>query len=105
MNFWKVIGKYMADSGLRDTQAESGVHGENTADNILHGSLWKRVVPASQLTYEAHLQILWTAFVEWLGDRQQKHAASVTKLAGQLEQDHNAFILQGHSIFYVLSRE
>ena len=37
LNFIKVIGHFMADSGLKDILVESGVYRENTTLNIFHG--------------------------------------------------------------------
>jgi hypothetical protein len=56
MNFSKVIGQFMQASGLSDIWIESGVFGANTADNILKGKVWNRVIRAPKLTFEA----LWT---------------------------------------------
>ena len=46
MTFSKVIGKYLESSGISDIWAESKVFGETTAENILKGKLWNRVVRA-----------------------------------------------------------
>ena len=35
MNFSKVIGQHMADSGLSDILAESSVFGRNTGHNVM----------------------------------------------------------------------
>ena len=49
MAFSKVIGKYMESSGLSDIWEESGVFGETTADNILKGKIWNRVIHVTNI--------------------------------------------------------
>ena len=65
MTFSKVIGKYMESSGLSDIWEESGVFGETTADNILKGKIWNRVIRAHKLSFEALWRVLWPLFETW----------------------------------------
>ena len=53
MNFSKVIGQHLADSGLVDILKSSKVFGKNTAENIMKGKGWNRVARAHKLTFEA----------------------------------------------------
>lgn len=62
MNFSKVIGQHMMDSGLKDIWVDSGVFGENTADKILQGKGWNRIIRAHKLTVDALWRILWPSF-------------------------------------------
>ena len=58
LNFIKVIGHFMAGSGLKDILVENGVYGENTVLNILHGKQWNRTIRAHKLVFEALWRIL-----------------------------------------------
>ena len=68
MNFAKIIGKHMADSGLKEIWTDSSLFGENTAGRILQGKGWNRVIRAHKLTLEALWRILWPQFKDWLAD-------------------------------------
>ena len=68
MTFTKVIGKYLESSGISDIWAESEVFGETTAENILKGKLWNRVMRAHKLSYEALWRVLWPLLVLWAKD-------------------------------------
>lgn len=98
MTFAKVIGKYMENSGLHDVWVESGVFGENTADNIMKGKLWNRVIRAHKLTFEALWAILWPALEQWAAetnriiDSEIKHTA--TKLAKAFTNDDEKDIIE-----------
>ena len=52
-------------SGLSDIWEESGVFGETTADNILKGKIWNRVIRAHKLSFEALWRVLWPLFETW----------------------------------------
>ena len=49
----------MEDSGLKDVWVESGIYGENTADNILKGKQQNLGFRAHKLTYEALWRMFW----------------------------------------------
>ena len=76
----------MADSGLKDILVESGVYGENTAQNILNGKQWNRTVRAHKLVFEALWRILWQNILHWLNANQINVDASITQLAEDLAQ-------------------
>lgn len=65
MTFSKVIGKYMESSGLSYIWEESGVFGQSTAENVLKGKVWNRVIRAHKLSYEALWRVLWPLFQAW----------------------------------------
>ena len=65
MNFAKVIGQHMMDSGLKDIWIDSGVFGVNTADRILQGNGWNCIICAHKLTVDALWRILWPTFEAW----------------------------------------
>lgn len=50
MTFSKAIGKYLASSGICDMWIESEIFGETTAENIMKGKLWNRVIRAHKLS-------------------------------------------------------
>lgn len=58
INFSKVIGQHLSDSGLRDIFEESSVFGKNTAENIMKGKGWNHVARAHKLAFEALWRIL-----------------------------------------------
>lgn len=68
MNFSKVIGQHLADSGLSDIFEESCVYGKNTADSIMKGKGWNRVARAHKLAFEVLWRILWPNFLQCVDD-------------------------------------
>lgn len=46
MNFTKVIGEFLSESGIRYIWTESSVYNSNTCDNILSGKHWNRAIKA-----------------------------------------------------------
>ena len=42
--------------------------GETTAENILKGKLWNRVVGAHKLSYEVPWRVLWPILTSWAKD-------------------------------------
>jgi len=58
----------LESSGISDIWAESEVFGETTAENILKGKLWNRVVRAHKLSYEALWRVLWPILTSWAKD-------------------------------------
>lgn len=87
MNFSKVIGQHLADSGLKDILEESGVFGKNTAENIMKGKGWNRVARAHKLAFEALWRILWSSFLQWMEDNDRTIDSSCFELADSLS-DH-----------------
>ena len=55
----------MEDSGLKDVWVESGIYGENTADNILKGKQWNCAFHAHKLTFEALWRMFWPVLKAW----------------------------------------
>ena len=51
--FLKMMGKRTEKLGLCNIWIESGVYGENTAENILKGKMWNRGFRAHKMTAEA----------------------------------------------------
>ena len=68
----------MESSGLSDIWEESGIFGETTADNILKGKIWNRVIRAHKLTFEALWRVLWPLFETWC-DENSKDANSYSQ--------------------------
>ena len=79
LNFIKVVGHFMADSGLKDILVESGVYGENTALNILHGKQWNGAIRAHKLVFEALWRILWKKLLDWMDENEIVIDVSITK--------------------------
>ena len=86
LNFIKVIGHFMADSGLKDILVESAVYGENTALNILHGKQWNRAIHAHKLVFEALWRILWQKLLDWMHENEIVIDVSITKIAKDISK-------------------
>jgi len=86
MNFSKVIGQHLGDSGLRDIFEESGVFGKNTAENIMKGKGWNRVARAHKLAFEALWRILWPTFLHWMDDNDHTIQNTCFKLADAVSE-------------------
>lgn len=86
MNFTKIIGQYMADSGLKDILVESGVYGENTAESILNGKQWNRTIRAHKLVFEALWRILWQKILHWLNENEVQIDADINQVSEDLSR-------------------
>jgi hypothetical protein len=84
MTFSKAIGKYLASSGICDMWVESEIFGETTADNIMKGKLWNRVIRAHKLSYEALWRILWPLLLQWAHDNGEHVDGLLDELANRL---------------------
>lgn len=84
MNFSKVTGQHLADSGLRDILEESV--GKNTAENIMKGKGWNRVARAHKLAFEALRRILWPTFLQWVDENDSTIDKSCFELADALSE-------------------
>ena len=84
MTFSKVIGKYLQSPGMKEMWAESDVFGETTADNILKGKLWYRVIRAQKLSYEALRRVLWPILTKWAKDWDDHECSTLVNLSETL---------------------
>ena len=84
MNFSKVIGQHLADSGLQDILEQSGVFGKNTAENIMKGNGWNRVVRAHKLAFEGLWRVLWPQFLQWLEEHERNTSGNWADLANTI---------------------
>ncbi|CAH1225893.1 unnamed protein product [Diabrotica balteata] len=50
MNFLKIIGQFMTDSGLADVWLDSGLYAQSTIDGILSGKKYNKAIQAHKLT-------------------------------------------------------
>ena len=86
MNFSKVSGQHLGDSGLRDIFEESGVFGKNTAENIMKGKGLNRVACAHKLASEALWRILWPTFIQWMDDNDHTIGNTCFELANAISE-------------------
>lgn len=86
MNFSKVIGQHLVDSGLSDIFVESGVFGKNKAENIMKGKGWNCVACAHKLAFEALWRILWPTFLQWVDDNDCAIDNSCIQLANAVSE-------------------
>ena len=63
---------------------ESEIFGETTADNIIKGKLWNRVIRAHKLSYEALWRILWPLLLQWAHDNGEHVDGLLDELANRL---------------------
>ena len=89
MNFCKVIGKHMEGAGLKDIWVQSGVYGENTAENIEKGKIWNKVFRAHKLTFEALWRILWPEITLWAQENNKDIDINLQGLAEKMINDFN----------------
>ena len=84
LNFAKCIGQHMADSGIADIWVDSGVYGEVTAENILKGKCWNKILRAHKLTFEALWRILWHSLADWMQESGKEVDRSIGEIANQI---------------------
>ena len=66
MAYLAAAGKNFSGSGLEDCWVESGIHSENTADNMIKGKLYNRSIRAHKLTFEPVWHVPTGEFLKWL---------------------------------------
>lgn len=66
LNFVRVIGQRVEDSGFSDIIVESGVYSKTTCENILKGKMWNRAIRCHKLVYESLWRILIDEYADWL---------------------------------------
>ncbi len=69
---------------------KSEVFGENTADNILKGKIWNRVIRAHKLTLEALWRILWPLFTTWAEQNDKVVDGRLIQLAREMADGFNS---------------
>ena len=70
LNCMRVIGQHFTDSGLLEVWTESGVYGENTANNIIAAKSYNKAMRAHKLTYEAVWRLYQKLFLDWLHQKE-----------------------------------
>ncbi|KAL2094651.1 hypothetical protein ACEWY4_009370 [Coilia grayii] len=66
LNFLKVLGKHMQDSGLAEIWKESGLFGPGTVHHVLDGKDYNKGVRAHKITVQALWQLLLPEFQVYL---------------------------------------
>lgn len=70
LNFMRVISQHFMDSCLLKVWTESGVYGENTANNIIAAKSYNKAMRAHKLTYEAVWCLYQKLFLDWLHQKE-----------------------------------
>ena len=66
MNFFKVIGKHMQDSGLSQVWSESGLLGQIKTDHVMEGKDYSKAARAHKITYQALWQLVLPQLLRYL---------------------------------------
>ena len=72
MNFLRVIGQHMQDSGLTDVWIESGILGANAAQHVMGGKAYARGIRIHKMTLQALWQLLIPQLYDFLEERNQE---------------------------------
>ena len=70
-NFLAAIGFYMQGGGIEDILVKSGICGQGTANKVVGGRDYYKMVRYYSLICEAMLHLKWNAFHQWLDFRNQ----------------------------------
>ena len=85
MNFLKVIGQHMKDSGLCEAWVEAGILGAGTAEHVMTGKVYSKGMRTHKLT----LQAIWRLLLPSLTDNVQlKDSPLMEKITALLKEDH-----------------
>lgn len=90
MNFLKIIGQFVANSGICDVWLESGLYGQSTVDGILAGKKFNKAIRAHKLTYESLMRILIPLYNKWLIEYKSPsiHSLNLLHLCSSEIRDH-----------------
>lgn len=69
LNYFSLLGRKYANSGLEDLLIESGVYAAGTTSVLMLGKSYNRGIRAHKLVMEALFRLLWKAFLEWLSKK------------------------------------
>ena len=86
MNYGKCIGQFLEDGGMKDVWVESEVYGDVTADRILAGKDWNKMINAHKLVLESLWQILWPKFMEWMNQNGILIDADIDQLCADISE-------------------
>ena len=67
VNFHRVLGQHMEDSGLCELWISSGVIGPNAAQQVMAGKAYSRASHIHKLTYQALWRLLLPGLYEYIG--------------------------------------
>lgn len=81
MNFLKVLGQHMQDSGLSEIWVESALLGPRTVERVLEGKEYSKGVRAHKVTLQAIWQILLPQLLAYIGERDKDLKESLDKCA------------------------
>ena len=88
MNFLKVIGQQMKDSGLENVWTDSQLLGEVAIDKVLAGKCYSKAVRAHKITLQALWQLLLPELSNYLQDKNPYLRNQMVELA-QLDDSEN----------------
>lgn len=69
LNYFSLLGRKYANSGLEDLLIESEVYAAGTTSVLMLGKSYNRGIRAHKLVMEALFRLLWKAFLEWLSKK------------------------------------
>ncbi len=83
MNFLKVVGQHMKDSGLCEAWVEAGIFGPGTAEHVMTGKDYNKGMRTHKLTFQA----LWRILLPVLTDYIRSKDLSLTDKLNSLSVD------------------
>jgi hypothetical protein len=96
-NFMGCIGHFMKEGGIEDIIVESGMCRRGTANKVISGKGYYKMVRCHSLISEAMVGLVWDAFEEWLldNDRQDvlEFGESLDNVYEALQSKHAASAL------------
>lgn len=90
MNFLKVLGQHMSDSGLQQIWEESGLLGSNSAGKVMDGKSYAKGMRAHKLTWQALWRLLLPQLIAYLETKDAEMASSLSKAVE--EENHDTLI-------------
>jgi hypothetical protein len=81
MNFLKVLGQHMQESGLSEIWVESALLGPRTVERVLEGKEYSKGVRAHKVTLQAIWQILLPQLLVYIGECDKDLKESLDKFA------------------------
>ncbi|KAG1680635.1 hypothetical protein GQR58_012311 [Nymphon striatum] len=97
MNFLKVLGQHMSDSGLQQIWEESGLMGPNSTERVVDGKSYAKAIRAHKLTWQALWRLLLLQINSSLETKDRDMAHRLSEAAEAQDYDTLISILGSES--------
>ena len=102
MNYLKVIGQHMKDSGLVDAWVDSGILGAGTADHVMTGKAYNKGMRSHKLTFQALWRLLLPPLMEYVKAKDESLLGEISDMSGEENAEELAGLLKTARLVIVI---